>query len=133
MAVIPRMRRGVMARVRPSSSGMSSGTARISAAREAVESFVEHAGEAAGGGGLRRRLEVKPDGSGAPPSACSVSMVRNSGDWHSTTCSSSSGWSLQPLRKLRQPLRELQQQLQPLGFGQGLEIVDNFRQCGGEG
>ena len=40
---------------------------------------------------------------------------------------------LQPVRKLREPLGELQQQLQPLGFGQGLEVVNYFRQCGGKG
>src|SRR6185437_7474094 len=38
----------------------------------------------------------------------------------------------QPFRQSRELTRELKQQLKAIGLGQCLEVIDNFRQCGGQ-
>ena len=94
---------------------------------------MEHSGEPAGGRGLLGCLEVEPDAL----RRVAVGLFRLDGEEQRRLALHYLLEQLrvvpEPLRKFRKPLRELKEQLQPLCFGQGLEIVDNVRQCGGEG
>jgi hypothetical protein len=100
---------------------------------ETVESFMQDTGEAPGGGGLGRRLEEETHAL----RRAAVVLFRLDGEKQRRLALDHLLHHLrvfhEPVRQLRKPPRELKQQLQPFRFGQGLEVVNNFRQGGGEG
>jgi len=101
--------------------------------RQAVEALVQDTCESPGGGCFSRRLEVEPHA----VRRTGVVLFRLNGQEQRRLALDDLLKEfrvvLQPVRKLGEPLGELQQQLQPLGFGQGLEVVNYFRQRGGKG
>ena len=56
----------------------------------------------------------------------------NTGDWHSSTRSSSSGWSAYSLRQVGQLVRELEQQLQPIALLERQEVVADLGELVGQ-
>ena len=56
----------------------------------------------------------------------------NTGDWHSSTRSSRSGWSRVALGQLGQLVRELEQQLQPLALVEREEVLADLGERGGQ-
>ncbi len=94
MAVIPRMRRGSDGPGEAQQLRHIVGHGKDFLCSQSIQALVQDPCEAARCGRLLRSFEEEPVGAGAPSGFFSDSMVRNNGDWHSTTCSSSSGgWS----------------------------------------
>ena len=112
---------------------MSSGTARISCALRPSSPSCRTPAKPRVVGASGGRLEEEPDAL----RRAAVGRLRLDGEEERRLAFHhllhQLGVVLEPVREFRKFARELKQQLQPFGFGQGLEVVDNFRQRGGEG